>query len=212
MSRIHRYEGESVVVEFDLSRCIHAGDCTRGMPEVFDTKRRGRWVHPDAAEASEVARLCAACPTGALRCIDKAEGELMHEPPAQHTVQIVADGPLYVHADMYINERPEPGYRLALCRCGKSRLMPYCDESHREGFCDSGMPLITMPDTAPEGDTLSITTHENGPITIEGTFKLLDSERHVVCKSNRASLCSCGKSNIKPYCDGSHQQINDEAT
>ncbi|OIO72077.1 MAG: hypothetical protein CO186_01460 [Zetaproteobacteria bacterium CG_4_9_14_3_um_filter_49_83] len=208
MSRMHHYEGESIIVEFDLSRCIHTGDCTRGLPEVFDTHRRGRWVHPDAADAAEVARICAACPTGALRCIDKAEGELMHAPPAQHSIQIVADGPLYVHADMYIDDRPETAYRVALCRCGKSRLMPFCDESHREGFRNAGKVPLVMPDQAPAADILCITTHAHGPLTIEGTFTLLDSEAHTVCQSNRASLCSCGKSNIKPYCDGSHA-LND---
>ncbi|MDQ6971853.1 MAG: CDGSH iron-sulfur domain-containing protein [Mariprofundaceae bacterium] len=213
MSRVHRYAGEDVVVEFDLSRCIHAGDCTRGLPDVFNTKRSGRWVHPDEASSEEVARSCAACPTGALRCMDKASGEAMQAaPPQENTVQMVEDGPLYVHAAMSVDGKPEPTHRAALCRCGASRLMPYCDESHKTiAFSDSGKALCPMPGEAGEAGALKISTAQGGPLMIEGPFTLLYAEGHAICRSRKAALCRCGASKMRPYCDGSHNQIDFES-
>jgi len=211
MGRIHRYEGEEVIVEFDLSRCIHTGDCTHALDAVFDVKRSGRWVHPDAAPASDVARICADCPTGALRCISKTTGEAMDTAPATSSVQVMPDGPLYVHAQMMLNGELLPGYRAALCRCGKSRLMPFCDNSHREfEFSDSGDVTIPMPSTASASDPLSITVKSGAPLLLEGPFTLFGAAGQEVCKSGKATLCRCGASNMKPYCDGSHMTIDFE--
>jgi len=208
MSRIHRYKGAEVVVEFDLGRCIHTGDCSRDLPEVFNTKRSGRWVQPDAASSAQVARVCADCPTGALRCIDKASGWAMDSPPQQNTIQIIADGPLYVHAEMTVNGKPEPGYHAALCRCGASRLMPYCDNSHRDcNFRDIGNVLAPLPSPAGSQGPLSISATPDGPLVVEGPFTLLDATGQTVCDSAKAALCRCGASKMKPYCDGSHSSI-----
>ena len=208
MSRIHRYEGEEIVVEFELGRCIHTGDCSRDLPDVFNPKRKGRWVHPDGAPAADVARICANCPTGALRCIDKVSGQTISSPPKYNTVQIMADGPLYVHARMTVNEKPEAGFRAAFCRCGVSRLMPYCDNSHREAnFRDDGKVMIPMPTEAEGGKALAIHTMPNGPLKIDGPFTLLDADGNAVCASSGAAMCRCGAAHMKPYCDGSHMGI-----
>ncbi len=208
MSRIHRYDGAEVVVEFDLARCIHTGDCSRDLPEVFNTKRSGRWVQPDGAPAAQIAHVCADCPTGALRCIDKASGQAMDSPPKYNTIQIIADGPLYVHAKMRVNGKPEPGYRAAFCRCGTSRLMPYCDNSHREcNFRDDGKVTVPLPSPAGSQGPLSINATPGGPLMIEGPFTLLDAAGQVVCESSKAALCRCAASKMKPYCDGSHTAI-----
>jgi len=102
----------------------------------------------------------------------------------------------------------EPTGRTALCRCGASRLMPRCDNSHREvGFCDAGLASLSMPSAALDEGTLSINTLVDGPLLIEGPFTLIDGKGEVVCKSGKAALCRCGASKMKPYCDGSHDRI-----
>jgi len=208
MSRIHRYEGEDVVVEFELGRCIHPGDCSRDLPDVFNTKRKGRWVHPDGAPAADVARICANCPTGALRCINKSTAEVMDAPPQCNSIQVMADGPLYVYAHMTVNGKPESGHRAAFCRCGASRLMPYCDNSHREiDFSDAGKVLVPLPSKADRNGVLSISVTPNGPLKIDGPFTLLDAAGNAVCVSSGAAMCRCGASHMKPYCDGSHIAI-----
>ncbi len=208
MGRIHCYEGAEIVVEFDLGRCIHSGDCSRDLPDVFNTKRRGRWVTPDAAPIADVARICAQCPTGALRCINKATAQVMDSPPQRNSIQVMADGPLYVHARMTVNGTPEPSHRAAFCRCGASRLMPYCDNSHREiDFSDAGKVPLPLPSKATGNDELSISTTPNGPLKIDGPFTLLDAAGNEECVSSSTALCRCGASNMKPYCDGSHIAI-----
>lgn len=60
-----RYEGRDVVVTFDAEVCQHAGECVRGLPSVFDTRKRP-WIDPDGALAGEVRDAVARCPSGAL--------------------------------------------------------------------------------------------------------------------------------------------------
>ncbi|MDQ6965654.1 MAG: CDGSH iron-sulfur domain-containing protein [Mariprofundaceae bacterium] len=212
MSRVHRYTGEELIVEFDLGRCIHPGDCTAALPAVFDSKRTGRWVHPDAADAQDVARVCAECPTGALRCIDKASGKVMQAEARRNTIRMVADGPLYVHASMQVNGEVQVSRRAALCRCGASRLMPYCDNSHRScDFHDAGHVEVSgAADGDPQG-MLSISSITDGPLHIEGPFTLLDADGTAVSANEDAWLCRCGASSNKPFCDGSHKKIGFKA-
>jgi uncharacterized Fe-S cluster protein YjdI len=60
------YEGREVDVSFDPDVCIHAAECVKGLPAVFDTGRRP-WIQPDNAPAGEVVAQVGRCPSGALR-------------------------------------------------------------------------------------------------------------------------------------------------
>jgi uncharacterized Fe-S cluster protein YjdI len=60
------YEGREVDVSFDPEVCIHAGNCVRGLPAVFDAKRKP-WILPDAADVDEVVAQVRRCPSGALQ-------------------------------------------------------------------------------------------------------------------------------------------------
>jgi uncharacterized Fe-S cluster protein YjdI len=60
------YEGDDIDVSFDPELCEHSGECVRGLPAVFDTKRRP-WILPDAADPESVAEQVRRCPSGALR-------------------------------------------------------------------------------------------------------------------------------------------------
>ncbi len=53
-------------------------------------------------------------------------------------------------------------------------------------------------------DTLTISIMKNGPILVEGSFKLIyDSGKEQEIK-NITSLCRCGMSKNMPHCDGTH--------
>jgi uncharacterized Fe-S cluster protein YjdI len=60
------YIGRERTVSFDPEVCEHAAECVRGLPEVFDTKKRP-WIQPDNAPGAEVDAQVARCPSGALR-------------------------------------------------------------------------------------------------------------------------------------------------
>lgn len=48
----------------------------------------------------------------------------------------------------------------------------------------------------------------NGPLVVEGPFKLVDSEgRAYALDSTKPAiaLCRCGQSGRKPFCDGTHK-------
>ena len=51
-----------------------------------------------------------------------------------------------------------------------------------------------------------ITPLDNGPIRIEGDFQIFDPQGHQFGLGGRKviSLCRCGQSANKPFCDGSH--------
>lgn len=66
--RLQTYEGDEITVTFDPTICIHSGKCARGLPAVFDVKRK-RWIDVTAATADEIAAQVARCPSGALQTI-----------------------------------------------------------------------------------------------------------------------------------------------
>lgn len=53
-----------------------------------------------------------------------------------------------------------------------------------------------------------ITVSTNGPIRIEGDFTVHDAEGRQFGLGGRTaiSLCRCGNSANKPFCDGAHRQ------
>jgi len=67
MSRkLQVYETPEITVTFEPAICIHSGNCVRGLPAVFDVRRK-RWVRPEAATADQVEAQIARCPSGALK-------------------------------------------------------------------------------------------------------------------------------------------------
>ncbi|MGQ9848109.1 MAG: (4Fe-4S)-binding protein [Bacteroidales bacterium] len=46
---------------------------------------------------------------------------------------------------------------------------------------------------------------KDGPIRISGQFILINEDNEPVASEDRISLCRCGKSNRRPFCDGSHK-------
>lgn len=52
-----------------------------------------------------------------------------------------------------------------------------------------------------------ITVNNNGSLKIEGDFEIVDKEGKPYNLAGRTviSLCRCGRSQNKPFCDGSHK-------
>jgi len=58
-----------------------------------------------------------------------------------------------------------------------------------------------------------VTTLPNGPLRIEGEFSVCDGEGREFGLAGRTviSLCRCGQSQNKPFCDGRHRQSGFQA-
>jgi CDGSH-type Zn-finger protein len=80
------------------------------------------------------------------------------------------------------------------CDCPSGRLVA-CDKD--------GRPL--EPDLEP---SISLVEDKRagkmGPIWVKGRIEVESSEGHVYEARNRVTLCRCGRSCNKPFCDGSH--------
>ena len=53
---------------------------------------------------------------------------------------------------------------------------------------------------------ITIKIAENGPLIVDGEFKLVDAQGQEVPLAKKA-LCRCGGSTMKPFCDGTHSKI-----
>ena len=207
-SKLYEYDGEKIKVTYNVARCIHVEECVKGLPGVFDRDRRP-WVDPDAADADEVAAVIERCPTGALQC-ERKDGGAQESAPSRNTVTVDPDGPLYLQGDIEVaspdGEVLLKDTRVALCRCGASKNKPLCDNTHVEtGFEHSGTlgKFGSASDIGP--GTLRIVLVENGPMRLQGPAEIKGREESVT--TERATLCRCGGSNNKPFCDGTHLDI-----
>lgn len=72
------YETSDITVTFEPSLCIHSARCVRGLPAVFDVRRR-RWVALEAASAEDIHAQVAKCPSRALKSY--RPGEFVPPPP-----------------------------------------------------------------------------------------------------------------------------------
>jgi len=136
------YQGAHIEVSFDSTLCIHATECVRGLPAVFDRGRRP-WVLPDNASGDDVGAVIRRCPTGALS-YTRLDGQPDEQTATHTTVTPVENGPLAVRGNLVIRHEDGTVERLpraALCRCGQSKNKPFCDGSHlKAGFRATGAP------------------------------------------------------------------------
>jgi CDGSH-type Zn-finger protein/uncharacterized Fe-S cluster protein YjdI len=204
--KIHHYKGDHIDVNWDKARCIHVAECILGLRAVFDTSKTP-WVDPQAADANHVASVIHRCPTGALQYEPK-DGQPQELPDAQNTVRVAAEGPLFVRGDVAMTVGGEvlKETRVALCRCGHSSNKPYCDGSHmRIGFEDDGHGVQKTVTEALASAPINVTPRSNGSILVEGPVEIQSSDGRILFRGEKVSLCRCGGSQTKPFCDGSHK-------
>jgi CDGSH-type Zn-finger protein len=125
-------------------------------------------------------------------------------------VMVTNGGPLQITGNItLVNEDGSVQYanHLTLCRCGHSGSKPTCDGEHIEKeFLHSGkiseaseIPASKRP------SKITISCIKDGPITFRGRLRL-HNQFGQECVKMRGSLCRCGQSTTKPFCDGSHER------
>jgi CDGSH-type Zn-finger protein len=212
------------------------------------------------------------------------------------SISVERDGPYHVEGDLPVHpgaivetEHGEPvewdvgepygaGSPVKLCRCGRSRTKPFCDDSHleprfdgtetadrgptaerrrafpghevtltddgsicsRAGFCrdrrtdvwhrmlESARPEMReriegIVARCPSGRLelerdedgahvepelpASIVVERDGPYWVRGGVAVASADGETWEIRNRVTLCRCGASENKPFCDGSHKDI-----
>ena len=62
---------------------------------------------------------------------------------------------------------------------------------------------------AEEDPAALIVPYEDGPLLVRGSFVLQTPDGERIEPGRRTvALCRCGKSAVKPFCDGTHKAIN----
>jgi CDGSH-type Zn-finger protein/uncharacterized Fe-S cluster protein YjdI len=206
------YENERITVYWDSTRCIHTARCLNALPQVFDVQRRP-WVDIDAADADAVAEGVRTCPTGALR-FERHDGGPDDEPERPTVAIPIPNGPLLVMGDLRV-QNPEgetiaEDPRLTLCRCGRTRNQPFCDNSHlMAGFRSSEFTpkpgAGERPEPGDEQRTTTITATRDGSLHFEGRVVVMTQAGDVLADADDLWLCRCGRSQSKPFCDASHK-------
>lgn len=204
------YPGKKIDVEWQGSLCIHIGECGRAKGELF-TGGRQPWCQPDLASDEEVEDVVLRCPTGALTYRHKDDSNT-EKASQDNTIHVAYNGPLYFRGDLAIEGAPSDAhglaFRAALCRCGHSRNKPFCDNSHEDaGFRDYGAVGESGSDLQEAGGKLDVTPLQDGPLLVKGNVTVTSGSGRTAWQGEKVTLCRCGASDNKPFCDGNHKKI-----
>jgi CDGSH-type Zn-finger protein/uncharacterized Fe-S cluster protein YjdI len=202
------YPGTEISVTWQRKLCIHVGECGRADDELFMAKR-DPWCDPDEVSVERVSEVVERCPTGALsytRVDNHQENR-----PSENTVHVACNGPLYLRGQLEIQgiDQDMKGlkYRAALCRCGASQNKPFCDGSHTEAqFEDAGAVGESGEVLPTSNGPLKVNPAKNGPLVLRGNMSIYSGSGRKAWQGQQVSLCRCGASANKPFCDGSHNR------
>jgi CDGSH-type Zn-finger protein/uncharacterized Fe-S cluster protein YjdI len=205
--KIYDYPGEQIDVRWDGRLCIHIAECGKASGDLFVGGRQP-WCIPNNVSSEEVAEICERCPSGALTYSDKS-GKT-EQAAAENTIHVANNGPLYLRGDLDIADAADDmegvNYRAALCRCGKSKIKPFCDNSHIDAnFQDFGAIGESGPGMEMKGGKVVVEGIKDGPLHVTGNVSLIAASGRVAWQGNDLWLCRCGESKNKPFCDGSHK-------
>lgn len=58
------------------------------------------------------------------------------------------------------------------------------------------------------GAEMKITPYRDGPYLVRGAFSIVDQDGNEIEVRRRVvALCRCGRSRMRPFCDGTHKAI-----
>ena len=124
---------------------------------------------------------------------------------------ITSAGPLRITGNLtVVDEDGRVSYanHVNLCRCGKSKNKPTCDDQHFDAeFLHSGrLQEVSEVQASDRPTKITLSCIKDGPVTFRGRLRLHNSIGQE-CTKLRGALCRCGQSTNKPFCDGSHEKV-----
>jgi CDGSH-type Zn-finger protein/uncharacterized Fe-S cluster protein YjdI len=201
-------EGRDLTLIYEGRKCIHSRFCVTWGPQVFIGNVKGPWINPDNMPVDALAEIAHVCVSGAIRYRRK-DGKPDEQPPPVNLISVRENGPYAFRADIQIDGAQAVSYRLTLCRCGASKNKPFCDGSHNQiGFSASGEPPTGKAEMlAVRNGPLAVDPQVDGPLKVRGNMEIISGTGRVVARLESATLCRCGGSGNKPFCDGTHARI-----
>ncbi len=126
------YSNGEITVVWKADKCIHSGNCVRGLPQTFKPKERP-WIQLETVTTEQLKNTIDKCPSGALSYYDNSKENTAVAPASK--IELINNGPLIVHGGFTLSESGEEkaveSPRTAFCRCGASSKLPYCDGTHK---------------------------------------------------------------------------------
>ncbi len=129
---IKEYKKGALTVVWKPKKCIHAAECVKRLPKVYNPKGKP-WLKPENASIDELKVQIDACPSGALTY--NLQNVKVEESSQKETeIQVLKNGPLLVSGSLNV-KKPDGSIEVktkstAFCRCGASSNKPYCDGAH----------------------------------------------------------------------------------
>lgn len=74
---------------------------------------------------------------------------------------------------------------------------------------EGSTPAVEADEDAAAGTTIQAS--RNGPLLVQGDFRLFEESGEVIPVAGRAALCRCGGTKNQPFCDGSHRTVGFES-
>ncbi len=131
------FPGDPITIYENVAICSHAGYCPSGKPDKWRPKTENSGFTDE-----ELIEKISKCPSGAL---SYARGTTEHRDPKAGRppkIRIRKDGPLEIEGGIELrNTKWAEGAsreHYALCRCGTSRMKPFCDGTHDEVWKHGG--------------------------------------------------------------------------
>ncbi len=131
---VKEYSNGEMTIFWKPKACIHAGECVKRLPKVYNPKGRP-WIQIENATTQELKEQVKACPSGALSY--KMMGvDTKEKMTPEVKVEALENGPLLVSGTLNVinsdGSRAIKKRTTAFCRCGASKNKPYCDGAHVE--------------------------------------------------------------------------------
>jgi len=127
------YSNGEVTIVWKPKTCIHAANCVKGLPGVFNPNEKP-WIKVGEASTQELIDQVKKCPSGALSYYLNDEKQEPEAAPTGTKVEAMQNGPLLVHGSLEVTRpdgtKDKKNKTTAFCRCGASSNKPYCDGSH----------------------------------------------------------------------------------
>ena len=131
---IKEYKNGDLTIVWKPSLCIHAAECVKALPNVYNPKAKP-WIVMENASTEELIDQIKKCPSGALSSYSN-NAKPQKENIMETKVDVLENGPLLVHGRCMVKnidgQVEEKDKVTAFCRCGASEKKPYCDGAHKK--------------------------------------------------------------------------------